>query len=274
MKRICLALGCAAVLALVAGAQAQAADANERPLNAQLVLHTVPGEFTCGNCGPGGTPQVLQTCSYGVFVQFPDVKGAEDYNIVLKDNHPRVNTTYDRHGPPFDDEGADYKAPAGFHWFGAFTGGSFNSTCDQAPDDTKSGRFEILKAVAIMGQERVVSGTLRAKANGGPGRIPVNLVGFSGGKWRFLTRTTSEVSGDYELRVPASAKKVTKFRVGVDRHGWCVTGERTCAETAELTFDRSGNQDHRTVNFETHGRHAKTWGSASVRHPAGSVRVD
>jgi hypothetical protein len=263
MKRAALVLlvftAAVVALALPAGA-AEKKDPNTRKLNAAMVIQYQYAEVPCGNCGPGGAPATYPTCSYAIFAEFPEVKGGEDYHLVLRDNHPLVNTTYDLHGPPFQDNVEGYKAPAGMHRFGGFTSGSGGAPC-AVTDPYMGGRFKILKAEVTIGRSRVVAGRLRARSKGGPGRIKVNLVGLVGHKkWRVIGSTRSDVQGNYELRVPAGRKGIKRWRVGPHRSGFCVTGVRACAEVAEIEFAKSGD-DRRTINFETVGRHRDVWGS-------------
>jgi hypothetical protein len=263
MKRASLVLlvltGAAVALTLPAGA-AERKDPGARKLDAAMVVQYQYADTACGNCGPGGGPATFPTCSYAIFVEFPEVKGGEDYHVVLRDNDPRVNTTYDLHGPPFQDDVEGYRAPAGMHRFGGFTSGSGGAPC-AVTDPYMGGRFKILKAEVAIGQTRVVAGRLRARARGGVGRIKVNLVGLTGQKWRVIASTRSDVQGNYELRAPAGRKNIKRWRVGPHRSGFCVAGVRACAEVAEITFDKSGDDDRRTVNFETDGRHRDVWGS-------------
>jgi hypothetical protein len=248
----------ALLIALPAGA-APGKDPDERELAATMVIDYVMGEVQCGNCGPGGSPMTYPTCDYAIFVQFPKVKGAEDYHVVLRDNDPRVNTTYDLHGPPFQDVVGEYTAPAGTHRFGGFTSGSGAAPC-AVTDPYMGGRFVIEKAVATMGQSRVVQGKVRARAKNGPGRLRVNLIAYQRFKWRVVAHTTSDVQGNYEVEAPPGTKDIKRWRVGVGRRGYCLAGVRACKVVAEFSFRRSGDEDRRTFDFETEARHRDVWG--------------
>jgi hypothetical protein len=103
-------------------------------------------EFPCSQCGPGGTPVMLQSCEYKLYLQYPDVKGAKSYDVVVQDKHPRVNTTYNLHAPPFQDDEEWAEAPRGAHRFVGFTGGSGAPPCPTMADF--AARFEIHSAVA------------------------------------------------------------------------------------------------------------------------------
>lgn len=272
-KTLALAIAAAAlVLALVATPRAGAANSgSERKINAQMVLDSRLTNWVCDNCGPNGTPLPLTSCDYEDFVQFPIVKGAVDYEIVLQDRDPRVNTTYHLKGPPFADDHDGYKAPAGTHRFGGFTGGSGPAPCPSDP--YMNGRFVILKAVAIMGQKRIISGSVHAR-RAVPGRQQIMFLASPSGP---RPRTQSSRTGEYEYELPSDYRAITRWRVVVLGQGnWCVVGVRHCAESARVTFPSKSSADEirRHVSFESVARHADKYGSASVRHPDAVVDVD
>lgn len=212
-----------ALAATVAPASASAASIKNP---AQMVVDIKEETVQCSNCGPNGTPSEYPVCSYAVFVQFPDVAGAKSYNVVVRDNHPRVNTTRNFTGPPFNDDVEGWKAPAGTHRFGGLTGGGGPPPCPSDP--YQGGRFEILKSTVSFGDEARIIGRA-TKSDGSPAAgVKVSARGP-----RNATATTN-AAGTYSM-------KVRKGRYSVSAGGLCVKragGAGKCDKSANVTVGK------------------------------------
>ena len=194
----------------------------EVKINAQMVIATQESVADCSRCGPHGTDTKVERCSYAIFVQFPAVAGAASYNVVVQDKHPRINTTRNLTGPPFNDNSEGFKTPAGAHWFGGLTGGSGPAPCPTDPYE--GGRFEILKAVAIFDDKaRIVGNVKDADGNGVPG-VRVTARGAR------TYSATAGIGGAYNM-------KVKKGRYAVSARPYCVVGAAGCkpSKTVKVT---------------------------------------
>lgn len=131
---------------VVPATQGARKHAETKKINAQFGVFTIDSTGTCSGCGVDGA-NTYPVCSYSLYLEYPDVPGATSYDLVVRDNHPRVNTTYHLHSPPFQDAVKDAKqAPAGSHVFVGFTGGGGPPPCPTWADFES--RFDILSAVA------------------------------------------------------------------------------------------------------------------------------
>jgi hypothetical protein len=217
------------------------AKESERKLSAHLVLDTQ--EYTDGT-----NPR----CSYAVFVEFPDVKGAVSYRVDVQDKDPRVNTTNRFSGPPFNDDVDGYKAPAGSHRFGGMTGGGGPAPCPSLSDF--AGRFEIKKAVAILDSKPRIAGTITDADGKGVSGVSVDLGG---------ARATTGADGGY-------SEVVTKGRHTVSAgKGYCAGGSaKSCQRARSVTVSKGTT----TVNFtaeryELSGRIRKICDGACPANP-------
>ena len=188
----------------------------EVKINAQMVIASVVVSGVCARCGPGGTDTTEERCRFAIFVQFPHVAGAASYNVVVQDKHPRVNTTRNFTGPPFNDNIEGYKTPGGAHWFGGLTGGAGPAPCPTDPYE--GGRFEILKAVAIFDGKGRIVGTVRKADGTGAAGTRVTASGTS----TVSTKTTA--GGGYSM-------KVKDGRYQVSAKGYCVVGPAGCKKS-------------------------------------------
>jgi hypothetical protein len=135
-----------AALATRVAHAAKAKHAETKKINAQMGVFTIEQQVECKGCGVDGT-DYYPTCGYSLYLEYPDVPGATSYDITVRDKHPRVNTTYHLHSPPFQDNVKDAKqAPAGSHLFVGFTSGGGPPPCPTWADFAP--RFDILGAVA------------------------------------------------------------------------------------------------------------------------------
>jgi hypothetical protein len=236
-----------APLALLTTAGAAEKD-HERAIGARLVLDTQP--FMDGEA---------ERCAYAVFVEFPEVKGAVSYRVVVQDKDPRVNVTRTLVGPPFNDDVEDYKAPSGSHRFGGLTGGAGPAPCPALGDF--SGRFEIKEAVAVLDGKRRIAGTVKDADGKGVGGVSISVGG---------ERTTTGADGTYSQVVKQGRHTVSAGR------GYCATGGGSTCERSRTVEVREGTK---TVDFaaETHtlaGRIRKVCGGVCPSNPGiGGVTV-
>jgi hypothetical protein len=139
----------ACVVAIAPRVAPAASKPDTQTIGAHLVVDSRTSMFNCSNCGPGGTPLLIPSCTFAIFVEFPKVVRATSYTVTVRDG----STTRTLNGPPFADSvpvGSEftnqfYKAPSGSHRFELTAGGG--PDC-QNTDPAFGGRFEVKKAVA------------------------------------------------------------------------------------------------------------------------------
>ncbi|HMM49792.1 MAG TPA: hypothetical protein PKE32_09325 [Miltoncostaeaceae bacterium] len=215
-----LAVSATAMMCLAGSAQtAQTPQVKDLTASSFMGVHETPYESLCSQCGPGGTPEMLQRCTYILYLQYPNVPGATGYDAEVSDKLMRY--TVSLHAPPFEDNKEGSVAPGGAHRWVGFTGGSGPAPCPTIGDfyGSPDSRFVIKKVTATCPTGCGASGA-RPPAEPKPGRIPP-------GSGRILP------NGLPPLPVPPASRQRMRIASSQDIYG---------AQTTRMSVTRNGKK--------------------------------
>ena len=216
------------VTTFVASAPSAFGATSERKISASVVRLEALSEDVCANCGPNGTPIVLQGCNWMYVVQFANVAGAISYQVAVYDAWYKTTTTHT--GPPFPYDVWPPFPPASGHRIGLSSGGG------AAPCSTSDeGRFEVRKAVATFDDKLRIAGTVRGKDGAPASGVRIAASGAGSGS------ATTDASGGYAMLVPRTGAYTVRAA-----GPWCADGVKPCAPKKTIQV-RSGTS---TLNFQ------------------------
>ncbi|MDX6672232.1 MAG: Carboxypeptidase regulatory-like domain [Solirubrobacteraceae bacterium] len=170
----------------------------------------------------------ITSCEYEAIVQFPDIRGALSYQVVVHDSHPAYNKDRPFTGPPFYDNQDGWHTPSGMHWFGL--SGAAGPNCDGIGAEVA--RYQLRKVVAVFDSKPRIFGSV-ADADGKP--VPGARISISG------VSSHSAVTGPAGIYSVVVRKGRHQVRAPA---GFCVVGVQPCTPVKSLNV--SGAE---SVNF-------------------------